>query len=134
MRQEKRREQLQHATIATRTTRRHCTVPHSITCGCIQITTNFCLIVFYYYFFFVLPATGVLTTGVVGVEFLTRKDFVRRNDRRKDRLRKERKMLAALAALELFEWGGVVATTTTGVDDPVPVATAMTGVITRGRW
>ena len=85
-------------------------------------------------FFFALPATGVLTTGVVGVEFLTRKDFVRRNDRRKDRLRKERKMLAALAALELFEWGGVVATTTTGVDDPVPVATAMTGVITRGRW
>ena len=32
--------------------------------------------------------------GVVG--FLTRKDLVRRNDRRRDRLRKERNMLAAV--------------------------------------
>ena len=35
--------------------------------------------------------------AVVGVEgFLTRKDFVRRKDRRKDRLRKDRKRLAAV--------------------------------------
>ena len=132
MRQEKRREQLQHCHP------HHSTSLHSATLGHMWVHSNhnqFLFVFFYYYFFFALPATGVLTTGVVvGVEFLTRKDFVRRNDRRKDRLRKERKMLAALAALELFEWGGVVATTTTGVDDPVPVATAMTGVITRGRW
>ena len=39
-------------------------------------------------------AVEVLVVGVVG--FLTRKDLVRRNDRRRDRLRKERNMLAAV--------------------------------------
>ena len=39
--------------------------------------------------------------AVVGVEgFLTRKDFVRRKDRRKDRLRKDRKRLAAVLLLD----------------------------------
>lgn len=60
----------------------------------------------------VMVGAGV---GVVGVGVLTRNDLVRRNDRRSDRLRNERKMLAA-------------------VDDPclvgVPIADAgVTGVV-----
>lgn len=91
--------------------------------------------VFFFCYFFILPVTGALTTGVDG--FLTRNDFVLRKDRRKDRRLNDRKMLAALAALLLELFGGVVATTTTGVDGPLDAAEAtgvMTGVITRGRW
>ena len=54
----------------------------------------------------------------VGVGVLTRNDLVRRNDRRRDRLRNERKMLAAVDDPCLL--GVVLGVTGVVVAPPVP--------------
>lgn len=55
----------------------------------------------------------------MGVGVLTRNDLVRRNDRRRDRLRNERKMLAAVDDPCLL--GVVLGVTGVVVAPPVPI-------------